>query len=102
MQQGLYAIIDLFPFHLQARKVRCVLYSILRSNTVLGRADKPMDDGNRLGTAFVSISLWIFSGSDDLEMGVWDRLYLQSGGPCSHCLIHGRIVSALIFPANTI
>jgi hypothetical protein len=77
-----------------------VYHNLLFSALTLGRADKPVDDGNRLGAAFVPISLWIFSGSDDLEMGVRNRLYLQPDGSCSRYFFHGRIVSALSFADN--
>jgi hypothetical protein len=77
-----------------------VYYILQFSALTLGRTDKPVDDGNRPGTSFVPISFWIFSGSDDLEMGIRNRLYLQPDGSCSHYFFHGRIVSALALADN--
>lgn len=55
--------------------------------------DQSLDDGHSLGSASITISLWVYGSAYNVALGIWDRLHLQSHGACSNLNIHGGIVS---------
>lgn len=65
--KGLYVVTDLFPFHLQARKVGLTVMTCLTMHieAVLSVA-QPLDDGFHHLPIPVTICLWIHGGSHEV------------------------------------
>ncbi|KAJ3571273.1 hypothetical protein NP233_g3860 [Leucocoprinus birnbaumii] len=98
---GLYVVTDLYPFHLQARKVRLYMNSNQRtelSHCVINLllSAEPVDYGIHFISLYLAVPLRISGGSNDLALGLWDWKHLRALGGPDNCIL--RIYDRTVRP----
>jgi hypothetical protein len=63
MVQGLYVVTDMYPFHLQARKVGLLVSADTVIYAFLAYKVEHMDDGLHRFAIFIALCVWFSCGS---------------------------------------
>lgn len=70
-------VTDIFPFHLQARKVSVgQSLLLLCTHAAILAAVELMGHGIPCLSFLVRICLWFFSSEDYVALGLWDRVFI--------------------------